>query len=634
MSATGLSKGDGEWVRGALKAASLKKWKTTERYSRHIQTPLMRKTLKWVRLTRSPKPQDFRELTDFIRDNPDWPERDKLIRRAEQALPGEMSRENVLKFFKARQPVSNEGMERLALALMTSGKSAEGRALLRRAWVVGNFSRTREKRFYKKYRRYLKRTDNIARLDRLLWDGKYWASRRMLWKVNKDYQALGWARLSLRFNKGNVDRLIAKVPKYLQSDPGLIYERLRWRRRKGKENVFQLIDNLPSELARPSLWWKEQAVLVRRALEQGYVSRAYKIASANNNLEGADQADARWLSGWLSLRFLNDFDVAYDHFREMYSAVKYPISRARAAYWAGRAAEEMGNTKQANEWYRRAGSYATTYYGQLAAQKINPGKSISMAEEPDYTAEEKSEFDQHELVQVVRMLTKAKVYDWVKPFILQLQKISRSPGWQSLTAALARESKRLDVSITVAKRASRKGLEMPLSGYPALTLPPLPKRAQTAKPETPLVLALVRQESAFRTSSESSANARGLMQLLPRTAKKMAKKYRIRYSTSKLKRDGRYNLMLGQAYLSGLMEDFKGSYVLSLAAYNAGPGRVRQWIRRFGDPRDPDIDTIDWVEMIPFNETRNYVQRVLENLQVYRSRLAEEEIALNLEGDL
>jgi len=629
-----LKRGDNEWVRGALKAASLKKWKTTERYAKRIKTPLMQKTLLWVKLTRSPKPQNFEELSSFLTNNPDWPEQKKLIRRAEQSFSASPNADRVMSFFASREPISNEGMERFGAALISGGKLDEGRAMIRRAWVLGNFTKVREKNFYKKNRRYLKKADNIARLDRLLWEGRYWASRRMLWKVNKDYQALGWARLSLRFQKGNVDRLIAKVPQQLKSDPGLTYERLRWRRKKGKENVFVLLEGLPKDLRRPSLWWKEQAVLVRKALEQGFVSRAYKIAASNKNLKGVDFADSQWLSGWVSLRFLNDNDIAFGHFKAMFEAVKYPISRARAAYWAGRAQQALGDEKQASYWYGIASNYGTTYYGQLAAQKNNPGESIPLDEEPEFTSQEKAEFDQHELVQVVRMLDNAKASDWVKPFILQLQKISTAPGWQALTAALAREYKRFDVSITVAKRADRKGLQMPLSGYPALNLPALPKRVKTPRPETPLVLAVVRQESAFRVRSQSNANARGLMQILPRTARKVAKKYKVRYSSTKLNRDGRYNLMLGQAYLSGLLNDFKGSYVLSLAAYNAGPGRVRQWIRRFGDPRQADVNAIDWVEMIPFNETRNYVQRVLENLQVYRSRLADEEIALNLEGDL
>jgi soluble lytic murein transglycosylase len=232
------------------------------------------------------------------------------------------------------------------------------------------------------------------------------------------------------------------------------------------------------------------------------------------------------------------------------------------------------------------------------------------------------------------MLADAGAGDWLRPFILALDGLAETPGWRQLTAKLARTSGRPDLSVLVAKRAGRDNWKYSEAAFPALTLPPMHKRAGMPAPEKPLVLAVVRQESAFSVKAKSRANAQGLMQLLPSTALKVAKRLRLPFSRSRLVNDGVYNLTLGQAYLAELLEDFKGSYVLALAAYNAGPGRVRRWLRKNGDLRNPDVDSIDWVERIPIGETRNYVQRVLENLQVYRRRLAPSDVALRLESDL
>jgi soluble lytic murein transglycosylase len=311
-----------------------------------------------------------------------------------------------------------------------------------------------------------------------------------------------------------------------------------------------------------------------------------------------------------------------------------PISRARAAYWAGRATEAMGNAKEAEEWYRAAAYHPTTYYGQLAAAQIHPDRVLRLPPPHVASAEERREFGRHEVVRAVRILHQVGAKDHLKPFVLRLAELPDGPAWPTLVGELVDSLHRPELAVLTAKRANRFGYEMLHSGYPTVPAPPADDRGKGRRLEAGLINAVVRQESAFNPVAVSVAGARGLMQLLPETAKKVASGINLRFSKDRLTGDPEYNLRLGQAYLADLVDEFAGSYVLALAAYNAGPSRARQWMRENGDPRDRSVDVVDWIEMIPFEETRNYVQRVLEALQVYRLRSSGREVAMGLPGDL
>jgi len=629
-----LDKQDRQYTTKALLAMDRGNWSATGRMARKVKDPLARKYLAWNILSKTNNVAKFELITAFLQDNPLWPHHRKLRKRAEETLGLKIPVDEVLDWFEQNPPVSATGKSRLAAALLASGRVDEARALARETWLTGNFPKAEERDFYKKFRKLLSADDHVKRLDRLLWDGKYWPSRRMLRRVSKDWQALAQARYSLRRRTGNVDYLIKRVPENLKDDPGLAYERLRWRRRKGKDDAIEILKAPPDDLVRADLWWKERAVIVRRTLAKGHVTDAYSIVSDHRLTAGAAFADAEWMSGWIALRFLNDHEVAHGHFQKMFEAVKYPISRARGAYWTGRALEAAAKTDEANRWYETAAAYPTAYYGQLAMAKVSPERSLVFGDDPVVGEDQRSAFNDHELVQVVRMLTEIGEQDRMRPFIRHLYDLSEDVAWRKQVALLARTNKRPDLGIWTAKRSSRDGREIMEAGYPSLSPPAIKPGKKRTQPERPLVLALIRQESAFRIDAVSSARAKGLMQLMPATARTVAKGLRLRYSSVKLTRDAKYNMTLGQTYLAEVLARFDNSYVLALSGYNAGPHRAKRWIKAFGDPRDPDVDAIDWVEMIPFDETRNYVQRVLENLQVYRARMAETEVALRLEDDL
>jgi len=629
------SAADIKTAKAAFKAADQRRWKKARRLAKRIKDPLTYKLFRWHDLVQPNSGNSFEMIRSFLDKNPDWPDRKGLRRRAEEAMSDKLDPHQVLQWFQDDTPVSTDGWVRLGWALMKTDRKTEARDVIRQTWVERNFSKRPEKSFYKRYRKLLTTADHLDRMDRLLWEGKNWPVRRMLWKIPKEYRSVAEARLMLRHRFGNVDKAIARIPKEQLSDPGLIYERLRWRRKKGRfEQSVELLSPAPDTEIRPDLWWNERAYLARMALQKGHITDAYRLASEHRLSKGKDYAEAEWLSGWVALRFLEDPKLAIKHFVAMFDSVNYPISKARGAYWSARAAEAMNDNKAADMWYRTASRYPTVYYGQLAASRKGKGHGLQLPEMPIASKEETRDFVQHELVRAIEVLDNLGQNKLMRPFAKALADARKTPGWRALATRLIRLHGRPDLSISIAKKLSREGQELIEAGYPLLTPPKLRTRSAKHHLETPLVLAMIRQESAFRSGATSHASARGLMQLMPATAKRVAKRLRISYSKKRLLTDPKYNMVLGQSYLAGLLDEFDGSYVLSLAAYNAGPARARRWSRENGQPGITDIDTIDWVEMVPFRETRNYIQRVLENLQVYRLMLAETEVAESLSEDL
>lgn len=626
---------DAKAAKKAFQAAEKNNWKAARRTARKIKDPLTIKMFKWFGLRSRSPDATFAEISAFIADNPDWPSNKTLRTNAEAAMLRNLDPYKLLDWFDKYPPVSTDGWVSYAWALLKTGRKDKARSVIRDIWINRNFAKHPEKSFYRNYRRYLTSDDHVKRLERLLWEGRNWPVRRMLWKVKPELRAMAEARLMLRHKFGNVDTAIAKVPAALKNHPGLVYERLRWRRSKGRyEDAADLLVKSLDTSTRPDLWARERTLLARMALAKGNITDAYRLASPIDIAEGPEYADAEWLAGWIALRFLKEPKIALKHFIAMFEGVKYPISRARGAYWASRAAAATGDSRGADMWQRIAARRQTTYYGQLAGNELGANTLSALPQPPDIPADQLAEFNNLELVRVLEIATQIGARDPIRPFFRALANKKQTPAWRSMTAALANRLKRPDQAIAIAKRASRDGSELIEAGYPELTPPALLTRTIDTPVEIPLVLAMIRQESAFYASAKSHANARGLMQILPRTASRVARLLRIPYSRDRLIEDPEYNMIIGQAYMSGLLDEFDGSYVLSLAAYNAGPSRARRWTRKYGNPGSDNVDAVDWVELIPFKETRNYVQRVLENLQVYRRRLAGSEVAETLHKDL
>ncbi len=633
-----LSKSDIKIAKQTLTAVEEKKSKTIRKNIAKIKDPLLIKILQWFTYTEAPTGSSFQEISDFIAANPNWPRMDKLHKNAEGVMEAELPPSQVLAWFDNQEPVSTQGWVRYGAALLKQGDIKGATAILQKTWVEGSFTKAQEKQFYRQFRKYLTKFNHEARLDRLLWEGSYWPARRMFGKVNAELRLLSEARFLLRHMKGNVDRAIAAVPKHLKDHPGLIFERLKWRTRKGRDTAArELLQSLPDKLPYPDVWFKERSKLARRALNDGLISEAYRLV-ANHGLDTsykAAYADAEWMSGWIALRFLNEPAWAYQHFTKMAENVSFPISRARGGYWAGRAASALSQAEDATRWYKSAAVHSTTYYGQLAALQVKQGTTMMVPlSYPVDNLETRNRFNAHELTRVAKLFDLIGKKTWLRSVIVQLQAQEETVLWKTLSADLATSLGRPDVAIKVSKYVAQSSLGLIPAGYPFLKLPALPKKTKGVALEEALVLALIRQESAYYVDAHSRAGARGLMQLMPATAKRVAKVVGLKYSKSRLSTDGEYNMKIGQSYLSKMVKDFDGSYILALASYNAGPGRAKRWVRENGHPRDAEVDAIDWVELIPFDETRNYVQRILEGVQVYRALLAKTEVALKINEDL
>lgn len=623
-----LSDNDRALYRDAYAAAKANNWDQVRILTQGAADKFPAKLLLWIELMRGGPEVPFAQYRDFISNNPTWPGLIVMRKHAERALQNQ-SDALAAEWFKQFPPVSPPGKTRLADLEIAAGHGAAADTLLRETWIDANFAPADETAFLQHYGDRIRPIDHARRLDRLLWSGRDADARRMLARVSLAQRALGVARLALLNGTPDAEHLFTLVPPQLQDDPGLTFARLKWRRRKDHlDDAITLLDHPPADLVKPLAWAGERQILARTALSEGKAAVAYRLAAANGLSEGAAFGELEFLAGWIALRHLNNPAEAYQHFVKLYDHSKMAISRARGAYWAARAAAALHRNQDAADWYAKAAANRTTYYGQLASAAIHDGGTIKVEREPDPSQAEVAKFEALELVRAARDLVAMGDGEDARPFLFQLIETATAPGDYVQIARLALALERPDMELMAAKRAINDGVNLFAENYPLVALPP------GGKAEPALVLAVTRQESGFDQGAISVVGARGMMQLMPPTAQKMAKSLSLPYSASLLTDDRVYNMRLGRAYIDEMLDQFSGSYVLAIAAYNAGPARVGQWIGQFGDPRARNADVIDWIESIPISETRNYVQRVLENLQVYRLMLGDRAKAFELVADL
>jgi soluble lytic murein transglycosylase len=622
-----LSEADLQATRTMLAAAQAGDWSRAYAGLVLVSDPLPLKILHWMDYSRPGAPGRFPDIAEFIQKNPDWPRQKALRKHAEEALSGE-SDDVAADWLKRYPPISAVGKVRNAEIMLNSGNLEGGTSALRAAWIDGDFGPLDERNFLARHSASIQAEDNEKRLDRLIWDAQYEAARRMLPLVPTDWRSLGEARLAFAAQASNAEVVAARVPAKLRTNPGLLYEELRWRTRKDMVNAaVQVLLSQPGDLVRPAAWWVERQIIARRVLATGNAALAYRLVEQHGLIEGTAYTEAEFLQGYIALRYMKNPVLAFDHFARILTRVGTPYAKARAGYWGGRAAEAQAKPELAAKWYAVAADHMVTFYGQLAAHKLGDDAPPHPVPEPVPDPAELARFNQNEVVHATRLFLELGYREESKVFVINVADNATTPAEFAMLATLGESNGRIDLAIAVAKRAIDGGTPLMIHGYPVTAIP------SGGAVEHALLFAVTRQESGFDREAVSRAGARGLMQLMPATASDIANKVQLPFSAERLTADGAYNVLLGRAYLETLIDDFGGSYPLAIAGYNAGPGRVRQWLRDYGDPRGGKIDMVDWIENIPLSETRNYVQRVLENLQIYRGQVGRKS-AFSLVSDL
>lgn len=621
--------GSAATMKAAIEAAYAENWRDAGRLAQDFGDPVAVDLIAWWRLRAGVG--DWSAYLEFLGRNGDWPGLKRLRRKGEAHIPEGAEPRLVLGYFDVEPPQTAPGALRLAQAMRSLGRVDDAEVEVRRAWTLLDMDAATQDAYLFHFGDSL-RGLHAERLDQMLWEGWIQSAERMLTLVSSDQARLAKARIALQRKRPGVDAMIRAVPAPLRDDPGLAFDRFVWRMTSGfdksaKELILSRSLSARS-LGRPEAWANRRLAMASDEMEAGRYATAYELVSRHHVEDPSKAAQHEWLAGYVALRMLNRPEWAVDHFIRFRDSVRSPISLGRAHYWLGRTREALGESERARSHYQAGAGYQTSFYGQLAAERIGA------APDPSLTGRER-EFDWKSATFVdsgsIRAGRLFLIADWEPHARWFFAHVAESLDRDDLIRLgdMAFDLGSPFVMLGVAKEAAKSGLVLPRSYYPVTEL------AQHSGPVPPeMALSIARTESEFRLDAISRADARGLMQVRTNTAREIAERHGEAFSKRRLIRDWEFNARMGTAYLEELLAEFGGSHVLTFAAYNAGPERVRNWIKRFGHPHLDWADPIDWIEHIPYRETRNYVMRIQESLHVYRSRLSGRGSALRISDDL
>ncbi len=603
----------------------MRKGETSEatRIQGAIADPLARKLVEWIILRSNDNRVDFARYSAFIAANPGWPSIVTLRRRAEAMLWQERAPSATVRaFFAAAKPMTARGRFALARALLTDGDRSGAQSVAAEAWRNDAFPDDLEAIAIELFGGLITRADDKARMDRRLYDSDNEAAVRAARRLGGVEPSIARARAAVNAKAGNAKTLLDAVPFEARNDAGYIFSHAQWLRRNDRiadaGRVILTAPRDPARLGDLDEWWVERRLIARKLMDIGDPRTAYRVVRdavppPRENYRGEHEFTA----GWIALRFLGDPSTAAQHFARVAQGTANPITLARAGYWQGRAAEAANRPQEARAHYQAAARHTTAYYGQLARARLGPG-AIAITSAPALSADQRSALARLEVVRAAEILYAVDERDPIVSIMADLADKTNDTGALAMLAEMAGKNGDARAVLLVGKTALGRGFAFDHYAFPVNGLPRYSPIAPAV--ETSIVYAIARQESAFNPRTVSSANALGLMQVTPAAGRHVARKFRVPFDQKRLLHDPVYNVQMGAAELADVLERYRGSYILAFAAYNAGSGRVREWLERYGDPRDSTVDAVDWVERIPFAETRNYVQRVMENVQVYRTR--------------
>lgn len=579
---------------------------------------LDRHILMWAIATSGSPDVSSGEIAEAARLLAGWPGMATLRANSERALYRENAApRTVLEAFGNTQPQTYQGAIALARAHLAVGNTDKARAVLGRMWRTEKLEAKDEQAIIREFGRVISPADHRFRAERMLYSDRVSSAERVAALAGAKELVAAFAAVTR--NDKNAAKLLQAVPK-AQRGAAYIFAQARHLRRnerfKEAAKVMLSAPREPAALVDPDAWWIERRVLSRELLDHGDPATAYKIAAAHSAESPAQAVDAEFHAGWYAFRGLGDARTGAKHFARIAEIADGPISLSRAYYWLGRTAE-AGGPGNARQYFERAAQYGTAFYGQLAAAKLS--RSAIPAAYPAASDGDRANFERRQAVQAIRRLEQAGHARRADSLYKALAQELSSPGELALLAVMAERQGNHYLALRVGKWAASRGLPVGALAHPVGAIP---SNANISGAGKALAYAIARQESEFNISAKSGAGALGLLQLMPGTAKAMAKKAGMSFAPEKLTRDPAYNATLGSHYLNDQLERFNGSYVLTFAGYNAGPRRAQEWIQRYGDPRGKSVEeVVDWIERIPFSETRSYVQRVMENYQVYKMRL-------------
>lgn len=601
----------------SLKSGDQKKWARSIKGIEKINDKVARKIIIWRWLIADDGVSSKKDLENFYQSSTTWPKINKVKAKIEsKKVTNDIKK--TLDWFQENPPITPIAKIKLSEILIKNNFIEEGNWLLKEAWVNNSFSYSEEKYILKSYKNIITNSENTKRLENLIWKRQWSSANRQLKRVSSDIKQFSIAKIKLSRRRGNVDQAIKNVPKSLINEESLIYERVKWRRKARLEKPsLELLLSYHGEYSYPKKWWREVNYHTRKQLSYKNYKLATKILEQYNLSSKDYLSEAQWLAGWLSLTFNKDPKSAYKYFSKMFLEVKTPISKARASYWAGKASEELGKREDLKIWYERAAAFPATFYGQLALKKLNrelflPSQSI------EFNQNEFKKFKENELVRALILLLQVENRKLSRIFAMHLVTQAKNTKDILMLSKILNDFNQVSFSIFVGKKAIYNNIYIPSLNFPVPDTELMNLINKNTEIPLPVTLAITRQESAFDIKAKSRAGARGLMQLMPRTARITAKKNNYKYKRIYLTSRPAYNVKIGSFYFKEMLNKFNGSYVLALAAYNAGPSRVNRWLKTYGDPRKNEIDPVTWMELIPISETRNYVQRVIEGIYMYR----------------